>query len=158
MGPVAWVLGSLVSVLASRLPWGVGWALGVTQPCPSQLWVGQGIASSFSVSPLPLLPPVSEDCSLRYDPAQTPRGAGVSQTSILLSLCPVLEEVNMRTQSGWEQRLSLGTVVAIDCPRRATGRSKAFAVYTEDMPSCDPASHSPGLRFPHLRGRARVRR
>lgn len=54
----------------------------------------------------------------------------------------------MRTQSGWEQRLSLGTVVAIDCPRRATGRSRAFAVYTEDMPSCDPASHSPGLRLP----------
>lgn len=42
-------------------------------------------------------------------------------------------------------------MVAIDCPRRATGRSKASAVYTGDTLSCDPVSHSLGLRVPHLR-------
>lgn len=134
---------------------------GVTQPCPSQLWVGQGIAfSSSSVSPLPLLPPISGSCGLWYDSVQTPRRAGVSQTSIL-QVCAVLKEVNMNTrlgQSGWEQRPSLGTVVAIDCPRRAPGRSKVFAVYTEDMLSCDPASCSPGLRVLHLGGWARIER
>lgn len=35
VGPVAWVLGSLVPVLASLLPWGVGWALGSHIPAPA---------------------------------------------------------------------------------------------------------------------------
>lgn len=34
--------------------------------------------------------------------------------------------------------------MAIDCPRRATGRFKASTVYTGDTPSCDPASCNPG--------------
>lgn len=52
----------------------------------------------------------------------------------------------------------MGIVVATDYPRRATGKPKAFAVYIGDMPSCDPASRSPGLRAPHLRGCARIGR
>lgn len=155
MGPVAWVLGSLVSVLASRLPWGVGWALGSHSPVPAP----GGSRYSLLILSFSPPPPSSHLWTLwLYDPVQTPRCAGVSQRRLSKSL-PCAEgsdhenqfEVGTEDVSGhqWWPLIVTGG---------ATVRSKAFAVYTEDILSCDPASCSPGLRGPQLRGCARVGR
>lgn len=60
VGPVAWVLGSLVPALASLLPWGVGWALGSHIPAPASYGRSRYslliLSFSLPVSPFPFLP------------------------------------------------------------------------------------------------------